>query len=286
MPSASSNGANGATARLVAEVLGAEITPRVVSAAILAPAAVVAAYAGGVYFGGLVAVFSLVMAWEWGRLIGRGRFAGEGAAVMAAVAAALAVGILPGPGWGLVAGVLGAGAVGAALGARSRPEARWAAGGVLYIAVPALTLLWLRSDPVWGRACVLWLFAVVWATDIGAYLAGRRFGGPLLAPAVSPRKTWSGAIGGLTAAAAVSLAAAPLAAPEHPGTLVLFGAVLSVAAQAGDLFESAIKRRFEVKDMSQVIPGHGGVFDRVDALLAAAPVAAGFIWSGVLTPWP
>jgi len=163
---------------------------------------------------------------------------------------------------------------------------RWCGAGVLYIVVPALALLWLRGDPDWGRVCVLWLFAVVWATDIGAYLAGRRFGGPLLAPKTSPHKTWAGALGGIAAALAVSALAAPIAAPTHPFALVAFGAVLSVAAQLGDLLESAIKRHFHVKDTSHVIPGHGGVFDRVDGLLLAAPVAAASLWTGVLSPWP
>ena len=286
MPSASSTAASGVTARRVAEVLGAEFMPRLASAAVLAAAALFAVYVGGIYFSALVAAFALILGWEWARLIGRRQFAGVAAAIMAALATALAVGVAYTPGWGLVAAALGTGAVAAVLGIKDLSAARWGAGGVLYIAVPAMALIWLRADPAWGRAGVLWLFGVVWGTDIGAYLAGRRFGGPLLAPSVSPRKTWSGAAGGFLTALALTVAAAPLVAPEHPGILLLFAALLSVAAQAGDLLESAIKRHFGVKDMSQIIPGHGGVFDRVDGLLAAAPLAAGLIWSGVLAPWP
>ena len=286
MRSASFIGANAVTARPVADALGVEVAPRIISAAVLAPAALVAAYAGGIYFAGLIVAFACVMTWEWARLVGDGRFGGEGAVLMAVVVAALGAGVALGAKWGLAAAILGAIAAAAALRAMGAARPRWAGAGVLYIAVPALALVWLRAGPEWGRACVLLLFAIVWATDIGAYFGGRRFGGPLLAPATSPHKTWSGALGGLVAAVAVSLAAAPLAAPAHPGTLVLFGAVLSVAAQFGDLFESAIKRHFHVKDTSQVIPGHGGVLDRVDGLLAAAPLAAALVWSGVLSPWP
>lgn len=286
MRSASITGVSAATARPVADVTRAEITPRVVSAAVLVPVALAAAYAGGFVFAALIAVFAVVMTWEWARLTAEGRFGGEGVVLVAVVAAALGGGLVAGPVWGIV--VAGAGAIAAATVLRqmNADHPGWAAAGIPYVAVPALSLIWLRGETPAGFLVVLWLFAVVWATDIAAYFAGRQWGTALLAPTVSPRKTWAGAIGGLIAALAVSLAAAPLVAPADPVALIILGAVVSIAGQFGDLFESAVKRRFGVKDTSEIIPGHGGALDRADSLIAAAPIAALALWSGVLSPWP
>ena len=142
--------------------------------------------------------------------------------------------------------------------------------GIPYFAPGIIALLWLRADDVVGRGNLLFLIAIVWASDIGAYAAGRLIGGPKLAPAISPGKTWSGAVGGLLAALAV--AALFPGGPSWRGLAV--AALLGVASQAGDLLESAIKRGFGVKDSGRSIPGHGGLLDRIDGLLAAAPAAA------------
>jgi phosphatidate cytidylyltransferase len=146
--------------------------------------------------------------------------------------------------------------------------------GLAYVALAGAALLWLRNDPDAGRADVLFLLAVVWAGDIGAYLIGRWIGGPRLAPAISPGKTWSGALGGLLAAVVAGLLAAHFLSSAATWRAVAIAAVLDVVAQAGDLLESFVKRRLEVKDSGQLIPGHGGLFDRLDGVLAAAPVAA------------
>ncbi len=286
MRSASITGVSAATARPMAEATRAEITPRVVSAAVLVPVALAAAYAGGFVFAALIAVFAIVMTWEWARLTAEGRFGGEGVVLIAVVAAAFGGGLVAGPVWGIVVAGAGAIAAAAALRQMNADHPGWAAAGVPYVAVPALSLIWLRGETPAGFLVVLWLFAVVWATDIAAYFAGRQWGTALLAPTVSPRKTWAGAIGGLIAALAVSLAAAPLVAPADPVALIILGAVVSIAGQFGDLFESAVKRRFGVKDTSEIIPGHGGALDRADSLIAAAPIAALALWSGVLSPWP
>jgi phosphatidate cytidylyltransferase len=135
-------------------------------------------------------------------------------------------------------------------------------------------LLWLRADSAAGRANVLILLLVVWAGDIGAYVVGRCVGGPRMAPRISPGKTWSGAVGGLLAAVAAGLVAAHLLNDTATWRAALVAAGLAIVAQAGDLLESYVKRRLEVKDSSHLIPGHGGLFDRLDGLLAAAPVAA------------
>lgn len=174
----------------------------------------------------------------------------------------------------ILAGVVGLALEWAALCRRLPGAHRWAAlaAGLPYIGATALALLWLRTDPVSGFRAVLFVLLVVWASDIGAYAAGRALGGPRLAPAISPGKTWSGAAGGLVAAALVGLALGG-SGGRLAGAL-LAALLLGLASQAGDLLESAIKRGFGVKDSGSLIPGHGGLFDRLDGLLAAAPVAA------------
>jgi phosphatidate cytidylyltransferase len=146
--------------------------------------------------------------------------------------------------------------------------------GLAYVALAGAALLWLRNDPDTGRADVVFLLVVVWAGDIGAYLIGRWIGGPRLAPGISPGKTWSGAIGALLAAVAAGLLAAHFLSNAASWRAVVIAAVLDVVAQGGDLLESFVKRRLEVKDSGQLIPGHGGLFDRLDGVLAAAPAAA------------
>lgn len=144
--------------------------------------------------------------------------------------------------------------------------------GAPYIAVPTVALIWLRADGAVGRWNVLFIVLVVWASDIGAYVAGRMIGGAKLAPTISPGKTRSGAVGALFAAMLIGVAvAAGTGSAVHAAMVAL---VFSVVEQAGDLFESWIKRLVGVKDSGRVIPGHGGLFDRLDGLLAAAPVAA------------
>lgn len=141
--------------------------------------------------------------------------------------------------------------------------------GALYIAPAIASLIWLRAEPN-GHRWVLLLAAVVWGGDVGAYLVGRLIGGPRLAPSISPGKTWSGAIGGTLIAVLAGMAAWP----ERLALVAPVALLLSITAQAGDLLESAIKRRFGVKDSGRLIPGHGGLLDRLDGVLTSAPVAA------------
>ncbi|HEY6434059.1 MAG TPA: phosphatidate cytidylyltransferase [Acetobacteraceae bacterium] len=147
----------------------------------------------------------------------------------------------------------------------------WLVAGLVWIWISILALVVLRADPIVGRANLIFVLLVVWATDIGAYLAGRTIGGTKLAPRISPGKTWAGAAGGLVAALLVGLVAS---GPAAFGRAALVAAGLSVVGQAGDLAESAVKRRFGVKDSGNLIPGHGGLLDRLDAALAAIPAAA------------
>ena len=160
--------------------------------------------------------------------------------------------------------------------ARGPRDRLWATAGFLYAAVITLVPPVVRDHPELGLVGLLWMFAVVWTTDVAAYFTGRRLGGPKLWPRVSPKKTWSGFIGGLVAGTLsgvlVGLVAAALGwTPPAPWFVVaLLSAVASVASQGGDLAESALKRRFDVKDSSHLIPGHGGVMDRLDGFWAVA----------------
>ena len=180
---------------------------------------------------------------------------------------------------------------GSAAAAWPRPHstsnpAAWSAAGVVYAGLVLLGPAILRGDPQLGFAALLFLFATVWATDIFAYLVGRSVGGPLLWPALSPKKTWAGAIGGLVGGVAAGGLVAYASAGTGPVAAGVLGLVLSIVAQAGDLFESAVKRRFGAKDASSLIPGHGGVMDRLDGFLVAAVVAAliGSLHQGMAAP--
>ena len=135
-------------------------------------------------------------------------------------------------------------------------------------------LLWLRATPEDGLLLAIGLLAAVWATDIGAWAVGSAVGGARLAPRLSPRKTWAGAVGGAVIAAAAGAALAAVSGSLHPAAGALAGAALSVAAQLGDLFESWLKRRRGAKDSGAILPGHGGMLDRVDGLMGAAPALA------------
>jgi phosphatidate cytidylyltransferase len=260
-----------------------DLRKRVLSALVLGPAALACIWLGAEPWTALVAIAAAVLAWEWVHLCGLRTRALPGLAVPLAVlaAGALAVAELPAIALGvLILGFgltwIGAQSLGraAALGAAPRQPPGLLAAGVLYIGLAGIALILLRHDNEAGRDNVLFLFLVVWASDIGAYMAGRALGGPKLAPAISPNKTWSGAAGGLLAAVAVGMAAAMALAPGGAAQAAAVAALLGLMAQAGDLLESGIKRHVKVKDTSSLIPGHGGLLDRLDGVLAAAPVAA------------
>jgi phosphatidate cytidylyltransferase len=245
---------------------------------VLGPAAIACIWLGAEAFTGMMALAVALLAWEWVHMCGRRVRVLPGMAVPLAVLAAGALAVQD-----HVRLALGALLIGFAIAwyfARAMAEtltqpALRLALGVLYIGLAGIALIELRHDTETGRYNVLFLFLVVWASDIGAYLAGRAFGGPKLWPAVSPNKTWSGAAGGLGAAVLVALVATQLfPGPAAFIPVVAVAALLGLASQAGDLLESAIKRHFHVKDSSHLIPGHGGLLDRLDGVLAAAPVAA------------
>ena len=237
----------------------------------MAPLALAAVWFGDPYFPLLVLLASIGMAHEWARLAG-----GERIAIRATIAATVAAAVIVlwlGVGF-LALDIALMGAVMVWLVARLARAAAplWLAAGTLWLTLPAMAMVWI-ADGRNGRYVIFFLLAVVWASDIGAYAAGRAIGGPRLAPALSPNKTWAGAVGGLAAAGLVGLAAALLAGLPMAAVMVA-GLVLAVAAQLGDLAESLAKRHFGVKDSGNLIPGHGGLLDRLDSLLTASSVAA------------
>ena len=255
-----------------------DLQKRALSALVLGPAAIACIWLGAEAFTAMLALGVALLAWEWVHLCGRRVRVLPGLAVPLAVFAAGTLAVADHARWALA--VLALGFFIAWWFARSMAEALTQpaprlALGVLYIGLAGIALIELRHDGWAGRANVLFLFFVVWASDVGAYVAGRSLGGPKLWPAVSPNKTWSGAAGGLVAAVVIGLATAFSFTPRTSVlAVVVVAALLGVASQAGDLLESALKRQFHVKDSSTLIPGHGGLLDRMDGVLAAAPVAA------------
>ena len=256
----------------------ANLVVRILSAGVLAPLAVLIVVVGAPYTDILMTVLAGAMAWEWVRLCGEGRLDRPGYIVIASVTAALAAGALREymvAGWIIAAGSMAAVAFSARHG---RQLILWYTLGLVYLGLACLGMIWLRAVPGEGRDIVLWLLAVVWATDIGAYAAGRTIGGPKMAPKISPNKTWSGLAGGVAAAAVVGAIAAWLQGAVGAALLAVISAGLAVVAQGGDLLESRLKRRFDVKDSSNLIPGHGGLLDRLDGVLSAALAVTGLVW--------
>jgi phosphatidate cytidylyltransferase len=247
-----------------------ELAKRVASGVVMATFAVAAVALGGWPFGLFWAAAALGVFWEWSAIVADGAVAVRvgGAAVLIIVALAAGVGQFYTAFVALAAGV----ALVAGLCASRRRV--WGAAGIVYAGTVVLAPVVLRSDRALGLAAILFLFAVVWATDILGFFIGRAVGGRKLAPAISPKKTWSGAAGGALGAVAAGVAVVYAADNVTLLPVACIALVLSIVSQAGDLFESAVKRRYGVKDASQVIPGHGGLMDRLDGFIAASGVAA------------
>lgn len=246
---------------------------RVASAAVLVPAALAAAWFGGWPYLVLIAIGVALLAIEWGGMSAPVSPTRVAAAVAAAVLVAIFVGYRGHFAWAWGAIPLAAAAAAViARGVAERPAD--AAYGVLYIAPAALCLVWLR-DTNQGAWWTLMLFAATWAADIGAFAVGSTLKGPKLWPRFSPNKTWSGFVGGLAAAmGAGSLMAALPYFDLNIYAAAAIGLLAGLATMAGDLWESALKRRFGVKDSGDLIPGHGGLLDRVDGLMFAVVVMA------------
>jgi phosphatidate cytidylyltransferase len=242
--------------------------PRRIVAGLVLMALALAAVRGGFYwFMGFWLIAAALVNGEWQVLVGGSSQTWRIAvgSVALAVAAYFAIN---GAAWFAIAALL----VGAAATGFFDLRSAWPAGGVLYAGAMLVSLCVLRESVAFGERAIIWLFALVWGVDIMAYFGGRLIGGPKLWPSVSPNKTWSGFCIGVACGAALG----SLIAPEGGSRIVLFGLGLvgGAISQGGDLFESSLKRRFGVKDSSRLIPGHGGLMDRLDGFIAAAIFAA------------
>jgi phosphatidate cytidylyltransferase len=265
-----------ATPAVAGEQATRNLAMRVAAALVLAPLAIAIAYAGGWLWTMLVTLTAIGLYFEWLTVVGARtpRLVVVGAAALAIAGLLLATGRIDASIPVLVVGLAGVTVV--------SPERRlWTATGFCYAAAAEVASVLVRHDQAHGFVALILILLVVWVTDIGGYFAGRGIGGPKLWPRVSPKKTWAGAIGGFAASLAVAAGFAAIGLGKT-GPMLLLGAVLSIASQFGDLFESAVKRRFGVKDSSHIIPGHGGLLDRLDGFVAAIVLAAifGFLRDG------
>jgi phosphatidate cytidylyltransferase len=263
------------------------LVTRVIAALVLVPVAIAVAYAGGWFWLGLVVLAAIGLYVEWLMIVGAvadARVVAVGAIALVVEGASLASASLASASlaFGRIEATLAVVALGVVLVALLSSVRRgWVALGLCYASAALIASVLVRLDQVWGFAALMLVLLVVWATDIGGYFAGRGFGGPKLWPRVSPKKTWAGAIGGFVASLGVAAAFAALGLGKTV-PLLLLAAALSCVSQLGDLFESAVKRAFGVKDSSQIIPGHGGLLDRLDGFVFAVVIAAliGFLRHG------
>ncbi|WP_117191356.1 phosphatidate cytidylyltransferase [Rhizobium terrae] len=248
--------------------MSGELKRRILSAIVLAIVVLAATWYGGFWFRLVAALMGLLIYYEWStitRLAERNfRTNAFGWLVVALIAADIVLGD-----GSFAVPILGGSTITAVLLMLLRKANGWLPGGIFYAGLSAISLPAIRGEDQAGLVATLFIFAVVWATDILAYFVGRALKGPKLAPRISPGKTWSGAIGGTVAGVVASSALTLGVFSRLSFWTVAIAFLLSVASQIGDLFESFIKRRFGVKDSSHLIPGHGGVMDRVDGLVFA-----------------
>jgi len=258
---------------------------RIVSSVVLIVAVLAVTFLGGVAFRLLSALIAAVMFYEWST-ISRNATAARHQFVAAALLAVVLLALVLGYSAAGVLVLLALSVLASLLDSKIAGQGSWAPAGLAYAGLSGVSLAWLRDGDQAGLLAILFLFAVVWATDIFAYFVGRSLGGPKLAPSISPGKTQSGALGGTLGGVVAGVALAAFAGLDNLPLLALVAFLLSIVSQVGDLFESWVKRRHGVKDSGNIIPGHGGVMDRVDGLVAAAFAlyAIGFMLGGADKP--
>lgn len=241
---------------------------RIISAVILGAIVLALTFVGGLPFRALAILAGAGILFEWGSITGvlhdrlRATISGAGYGAVALV-------IVSGTSQTVLWMIFATAVLACAAADTVRNGGIWSAGGLFYAGFSAIALSFLRDDGH-GLVTLSYLFAVVWSTDIFAYFAGRAFGGPKLAPRISPNKTWSGAVGGTVCAVIAGTLVAAIAGRGVAFAVPALSFALSAASQLGDLFESWVKRKFGRKDASHIIPGHGGIMDRVDGLVIAA----------------
>lgn len=254
----------------------ASLKSRIISAVVLAPIVLGAVYAGAFLFALLIAIATSIMAWEWQRLCTHGSFGAAGTLFASVAVAAVALTSL-----GFITAAFALVALGAiilGIWAKRTPgnDWFWIACGVVAVGLTGIALIWVRNDAN-GLLVTIWFLLAVWSTDIVAFFSGRAIGGPRLAPSISPGKTWAGLAGGVLGAVIWSICWGLWTEAGQPGTLAALGVATAISAQLGDLGVSMVKRRFGAKDASRLIPGHGGLLDRVDGIIGAVPIAAVFV---------
>jgi len=252
-----------------------ELRLRIISGIVLAVVVLAATWLGGIVFSLLATLISVLIFYEWATITGQSRTSRLTAFGFASVVVVAFEYVFRGAASGYFSSLvllLGFTVAAIIIGA-IRKRGYWLAGGIFYAGLSGVSLTALRGSDHDGLINMLFIFAIVWATDIFAYFVGRAIGGPKLAPPISPGKTWSGAIGGTIAGVICGMLVIHFAGHPVGLGLAVITALLSVGSQIGDLFESWIKRRFGVKDSSRLIPGHGGVMDRVDGLVFACFLA-------------
>ncbi|MCB1379793.1 MAG: phosphatidate cytidylyltransferase [Alphaproteobacteria bacterium] len=251
----------------------ADLGVRLTSAAVMIPAVIADVWVGGIWFHLFVALLAVLMANEWVNIChdqDQPQLAFHAGAAMAGALLPLNVGI----GGSLIA-IAVLWLLSGGLAYFRKPDgALWRYLGVPYVSLPAIALVLIRNDAAFGIQAIVWLMVTVWSADSLAYFAGRIIGGPKLAPVLSPKKTWAGLGGAMAGSALASAVFAFVVGLSGLAFLIVIAAALAVVEQAGDLFKSAMKRHYGVKDSGRLIPGHGGVIDRVDGLVAVASVAA------------
>jgi phosphatidate cytidylyltransferase len=250
-----------------------DLSTRTASALILIPAVIACAWFGGIWFKGFVLLLCGLMAHEWALMV-HPKNLGQYLLHMGAAVCGTVLPDLMGVETALLV-ILGLAFVSGVMVRIARSAASmWSYYGIFYVGFPALAFVFLRDDPDYGFAAILWIFLIVWSADTLAYFAGRILGGPKLAPSISPKKTWAGLGGAVAGSALVSIIFAQVTQLNGVWALAILAAFLALVEQAGDLFESSLKRFHGVKDAGGLIPGHGGVIDRVDGLIVVAVAAA------------
>jgi phosphatidate cytidylyltransferase len=249
---------------------------RALSSAILIPAVLIDVWLGDIWFHLLVALVAVMMAYEWRNIVHDRNSAQFALHAAGALCGAFLTLTLDWPATLAVLAVISLLSVGLAV-RQKRKLGLWVLVGVPYVGLPAMALVILRGETHAGMLTVIWLLVVVWAADICAYFAGRLIGGVKLAPRISPKKTWAGLWGAVGGGALSGLVMGQWPGSAGPLFLVVLGGFLAAVDQMGDLFESALKRHYGVKDSGSLIPGHGGVLDRVDGLVAATLCLAAIV---------
>ncbi|WP_306253847.1 phosphatidate cytidylyltransferase [Parvularcula sp. IMCC14364] len=251
-----------------------KVFKRTVMILLLAPVAILIVWFGGRMFSALIAFTSIVLVFEWTRIVDRTEF--STAFYVLSFTAISSIFLAAGGSYQLAYATALAGGLISAISERLKGRSsQWPMIGIFYLIMPCIAFVWIRNGPETGRSLTLLLLVAVWATDIGAYVFGKMIGGPLMAPAISPGKTWAGAFGGiLTAMTCCSFIALLGSENWSIWVLAMIGISLSIATIVGDFAESALKRYFGIKDSGGFIPGHGGLLDRLDGMLFATAALA------------